>query len=425
MISELRKRPFVRPLLFWMAGIVISSFVHVCTGFTGILLSLSLFLPVFLCLAIPFQSSLLYSNRWTGGGVLLFLLLLLSFAVSRFSDDHSFASERMMMRPGEIQRELVESIDRLQLDDSEKSVLATLVLGYRKAMSREAREKFTVAGVSHILSVSGFHVAVVAAFLSIFFSFLPRGNLFSSWLRYLLLMIPVWSFVFISGMSAPAVRSGIMFSFFQTGRLLRRSSDSYNILAASAFCMLAFRPSRLFDIGFQLSYLAVFSILYLQPRIAARIDARNPLLAIPWKWITVTLAAQAGTTFLCLYYFGQFSVYFLYANLPVMLFANLLIPLGLLWLLLPSWLPGYSLLQELLEFFTRTLVKTVDFIASLPGASIDFPFGFISMTTGYAMLFLLCLYFRKRTPRILLLALFLFLFLLLVRLLDRANAPVF
>ncbi|MDR2969748.1 MAG: ComEC/Rec2 family competence protein [Tannerellaceae bacterium] len=419
MISELRKRPFVRPLLFWMAGIAISSSVHTCTGFAGMLFFLSLFLPVALCLAVPFQSSLLYSNRWTGGGILLFLLLLLSFAVHRFSNDHSFASERIMVRPGEIQQELVERIDRLQLNDSEKSVLATLVLGYRKAMSREAREKFTIAGVSHILSVSGFHVAVVAAFLSFFFSFLPRGNPFSSWLRYLLLMIPVWCFVFISGMSAPAVRSGIMFTFFQTGRVLRRSSDSYNILAASAFCMLAFQPSLLFDIGFQLSYLAVFSILYLQPRIAAWIDVRNPIPAIPWKWITVTLAAQTGTTFLCLYYFGQFSVFFLYANLPVMLFANLLIPLGLLWMLLPSWLPGYSVLQELLEFFTRSLVRTVDVIASLPGASIDFPFGFISMITGYAMLFLLCLYFRKHTPWILLFALALCFFILLIRLFDR------
>jgi competence protein ComEC len=240
-----------------------------------------------------------------------------------------------------------------------------------------------------------------------------------SWLRYLLLMILVWSFVFISGMSAPAVRSGIMFSFFQTGRVIRRSSDSYNILAASAFCMLAFRPTWLFDIGFQLSYLAVFSILYIQPRIAAWINVRNPLLGIPWKWITVTLAAQAGTTFLCLYYFGQFSVFFLYANLPVVLFANLLIPLGLLWMLLPPWLPGYIPLQDLLEFLTRTLLKTVDFIASLPGASIDFPFGFTAMTIAYIMLFLLFLCFRKRSPRMLLSALGLCFLLLLILLFDR------
>jgi len=419
MISELQKRPFVRPLLFWMGGIALSSSIYTYIGFGGILLSLFLFLLLSLCLTKSYQLSLIYGNRWVGGSTLLFLLLLLSFAVSRFSNDYSFTSERIMMKPRAIQQELVESIDQLQLNDSEKSVLATLVLGYRKVMPRDVREKFTIAGVSHILSVSGFHVAVVAGFLSFFFSFLPRGNPYLLWLRYLLLMILVWSFVFISGMSPPAARSGIMFSFFQTGRVLQRSSDSYNILAASAFCMLAYQPAYLFDIGFQLSYLAVFFILYLQPRIAAWINVKNPILATPWGWITVTLAAQIGTTFLCLYYFGRFSVFFLYANLPVMLFANLLIPVGLLWMLLPSGMPGYSLLQNLLEFLTCSLVKVVDFIASLPGASIDFPFGFISMIVGYTMLFLLFFYFRRRSPWMLLLALSLCFILLLIRLFNR------
>lgn len=419
MISELQKRPFVRPLLFWMAGIALSSSVYTYIGFGGILLSLGLFLLLSLCLTGFYPLSLIYGNRWVGGSALLFLLLFLSFAVSRFSADHSFTAGGIMTRAQTIRQELVESIDRLALTDSEKSVLATLVLGYRKVMSRETREKFTIAGVSHILSVSGFHVAVVAGFLLFFFSFLPRGNLCLQWTRYVLLMLLVWSFVFISGMSAPAARAGIMFSFFQTGRVLGRSSDPYNTLAASAFCMLAYRPAYLFDIGFQLSYSAVFFILYLQPRIAAWIKVRNPLLAMPWGWITVTLAAQIGTTFLCLYYFGRFSVFFLYANLPVMLFANLLIPVGLLWMLLPPWLPGYSGLQSLLEFLTRSLVSVVDFIASLPGASVDFPFGFLSMITGYTLLFLLFFYFRRRSPWMLLLALSLCFLLLLIQILKR------
>ncbi|MDF9830712.1 ComEC/Rec2 family competence protein [Parabacteroides sp. PF5-6] len=419
MIAELRKRPFVRPLLCWIVGIVFSSSVYTSIGFGGLLCFLFVFLFVSLGLARFYPLALTYGNRWVGGSVLFFLLLLLSFTVSRFSTDYAYSSERMMAKPRAIQLELVESIDRLQLTDAEKSVLATLVLGYRKAMSRDAREKFSIAGVSHILSVSGFHVAVVAGFLTFFFSFLPRGNLFLLWLRYILLMLLVWSFVFISGMSAPATRAGIMFTFFQTGRLLQRSSDSYNTLAASAFCMLAYRPIYLFDIGFQLSYSAVFFILYLQPRLAAWIKVRNPVLAMPWRWITVTLAAQIGTTFLCLYYFGRFSVFFLYANLPVIVFANLLIPLGLLWLLLPAGVPGYSLLQSGLEWLTRLLVRVVDFIASLPGASVDFPFGLLSMIAGYGMLFLLFFYLRRRSPWMLLLALSLCLLLLLIRLFNR------
>lgn len=419
MSFELQKRPFARPLLCWILGICLSSAAYSLVGPGSVLCVLLLFLFFSLFLSRFYALSLQYTHRWVGGAVLLFLLLLLSFLVFRFSNSHTFPSGQQMGKARAVQIELVESIDRLRLNDEEKAVLATLVLGYRQAMPREVREKFNVAGVSHILSVSGFHVAVVAGFLVLFFSFFPRSNRWLQWIRYLLLMGLVWSFVFLSGMSIPAVRAGMMFSFFQTGTLMQRATDRYNILAASAFCMLAYRPDYLFDIGFQLSYTAVFAILYLQPRIVGWIRVRNPLLAKPWGWITLTLSAQIGTLFLCLYYFGRFSVFFLYANLPVILFANLLIPVGLLWLLLPGGMPGYSFLQECLEFLTRALMKCVDWIASLPGAAIDLPFGLFSLIVCYAILLLALLYLRQRSVWMLLLALSLCFLLLIVRLIGR------
>jgi len=84
---------------------------------------------------------------------------------------------------------------------------------------------------------------------------------------------------------------------YLTGGVLDRRAERYNILAASAFCMLVYEPLYLFDIGFQLSYLAVLSILYFQPRLQALIKVHNPFLRTPWGWVTVTLSAQAGTTF--------------------------------------------------------------------------------------------------------------------------------
>ena len=91
----------------------------------------------------------------------------------------------------------------------------------------------------------------------------------------------------ITGLAASAVRAGLMLTLYLTGRVLRRMTDGYNTLAAAAFCMLVFNPLYLFDIGFQLSYLAVLSILYLQPRLQNLIVVRNPVIAIPWGWITV------------------------------------------------------------------------------------------------------------------------------------------
>ena len=102
---------------------------------------------------------------------------------------------------GKGQERLLEPFERLNLSKEEKSVLATITLGYRKEMDREVRRRFSVTGVAHLLAVSGFHVAVVCGFLSLLFSFLPK-NSFYSWLRYLLTLCLLWSFVVITGLAA-------------------------------------------------------------------------------------------------------------------------------------------------------------------------------------------------------------------------------
>lgn len=402
---ELQKRPFVRPLFFWILGIVVAAYVSQPFAWVALWLIVLLFLlasffiPTF---SKAGQSD--YSTRWVRGTVLFLFLFILSIVIARISQYYAFPSTGITSGAENIRQYLLESIDRLALGEREKSVLSTLILGYKKVLPSDVRERFSIAGVSHILAVSGFHVAVVAGFLSLLFRALPSGGA-GRWVRYIFLMGGVWCYVFITGMAVSSLRAGIMFSFYQTGKVIRRSSDSYNTLAASAFCMLAYRPIYLFDIGFQLSYVAVFFILYLQPRMQRWIRVRNPLLRTPWQWITVTVAAQTGTMFLCLYYFGRFSLFFLYANLPVIFFANLLIPLGLLWLLLPEWVPGYSLLQYSVEKLTTAMMNVVDFISSVPGASLHFSFGFFSLVAAYTMIYLFILYSRNKRPLWLLLAL--------------------
>jgi len=317
----------------------------------------------------------------------------------------------------QIQQSFAEDIHNLNLSDEEKSVLATLTLGYRKTMNREVQKQFSLAGVSHILSVSGFHVAVVCGFLSFFFGLLPRSQMIH-WAKYILIMILLWSFVLITGFAAPSVRAGIMYSLFLTGSTFRRMGDSYNTLAAAAFCMLVYNPYYLFDIGFQLSYLAVFSILYLHPRLKNLLKIRNAIIAYPWGVLTVTVAAQAGTTLLCLYYFGQFSLVFLFTNLPLALLSTLLIPSALIWLLLPSEFPGNGWLQMSVESLTRGMVRIVDMFGSLPGAAFNFRFDLFTTWISYGALCLFLLYFMKKSPRLLLGGLSLLLFIVVIYLID-------
>lgn len=316
------------------------------------------------------------------------------------------------------QQHFVASFDALPLSDIEKSVLATITFGYRKTMSRETKRDFSIAGVSHILAVSGFHVAVICGSLTLFLSFLfgdRRGRVG----KYLLTVGLLWGYTAITGLAASAIRAAVMLTLYLTGRVLRRNTDGYNTLAASAFCMLVYNPFYLFDIGFQLSYLAVLFILYIQPRLRKCIEVRNPLLSMPWDWITMTVAAQIGTTLLCLYYFGQFSTVFLLTSIPLTFLSTLLIPLGVLYALLPIWIPGYTYLQGTVEISVRSMVWVVEAFSHIPGAAFTFQIDFITLLLGYGILYLGLLSWLKGNPRLWLWALLLLLIILFLQVIGR------
>lgn len=418
MIEELSKRPFVRPLLIWIAGIL--------TELTFSCRFLSVCLLFFPCLLLLFslgshKEKWIESSRWTWG--ILYICLLLFVSVQWTAYHENQPTKRRVPHPVQMwaarqQGRLVDSFNTLSLSETEKSVLATITFGYRSAMSRETKKNFSVAGVSHILAVSGFHVAVVGGFLSLILSFVlwgRRGRVG----KYLLTVSLLWGYVAITGLAASAIRAALMLTLYLSGRVLRRNTDGYNTLAAAAFCMLVYNPFYLFDIGFQLSYLAVLSILYIQPRLRRCIVVRNPILALPWDGVTMAVAAQMGTALLCLYYFGQFSAVFLWTSIPLTFLATGLIPLGLLYALLPGWVPGLACLQSALEIGVRCLVGVVEAFSHIPGAAFTFHIDFVTLVVGYGGLLLGLLSWRKGNPRLWLWALALVLIILFLQLIER------
>lgn len=423
MTEAISRRPFVRPLLYWMTGIVFFILLPIPKLFLLFLIpAVSL---IVMGVAFSFSTSegaFSFAYRWIWGLLLLLLFLFFSVAFSehaeRRMEDKREPSGLLIEKASEMQHRLVEKTRVLALDDRERSVLAALTVGYRSEMPREVNRQFAVAGIAHLLSVSGFHVTVLAGFVSFFLFFLPR-TLFFRWLRFLLTVLAVWVFAFITGLSVPSVRAAVMLTVFLTGRVLRRSSDKYNTLAATAFCLLVYQPFNLLDVGFQLSFISVFFILYLQPKIAAWLPVRNPLLAIPWRAITVTLAAQVGTVFLCCFYFGQVSAVFLFTNFPVSLLAGILIPVSLVWMVLPAWVPGGMVLQHLIEGLLKSLFLVVDSFSHVPGANLLIRFDLFMLLASYLALFLF-LYFLQ-TKRVLYLnlslgsLLFLLIYMLLLR----------
>lgn len=421
MIKELQKRPFARPLLVWVTGIFLEE-----------QFSIHSFSPFLMLLPAGFLlSSYLVSQRrrlvwrfgyrWVGGVLFVCLFLFLSIQYTRYEIDHleyKRPVSRLRQWAEEEQQSLLKPFERLRLSDAEKAVLATVTLGYRKTMDREVRTRFSITGVAHILAVSGFHVAIVCSFVSFLLSFLPRFGA-GNWIRYLLTISLLWAFISVTGWAASSIRAGLMLTLFLTGRMLQRTVDRYNTWSASAFCMLVYKPLYLFDIGFQLSYVAVFFILYLQPRLNRLIEVRNPFLAIPWGWITVAIAAQAGTSFLCLYYFGQFSSVFLLTNLPLTLLASGLIPAALVWMLLPTWFPGTDGLKWLVEVLTRSLLWIVDSFSRFSFASFTFQFDLCALLGGYGVLFLFFSYNRSKNGTYLIAAFLLLLIILIVQLIEK------
>ena len=418
MIKELQIRPFARPLLVWIAGAILQTVFSCCT-YSWVLLLLPVIILTTAGLALRGQEHFCYETRWLWGAVFLSLLLFLSIQKTAYSQFEASSEHptSLLSRWAREQQRLLEPIAKLNLTDEEKSVLATITVGYRQAMSREVRNRFSATGVAHILAVSGFHVAIVCGFLSFLFSFLSRNGC-CRWIRYISLLVLLWGFVAITGLAVSSVRAALMLTMYLTGGVLDRRAERYNILAASAFCMLVYEPLYLFDIGFQLSYLAVLSILYFQPRLQALIKVHNPFLRTPWGWVTVTLSAQAGTTFLCLYYFGQFSTVFLLTNLPLTFLATLLIPASLVYMFLPEWIPGYGWLQVGVEWLAHDLLWVVDAFSQVPGAVFSFRFDFPAMLVAYGMLLSILLYGHTGRSRYLLVILFLLLIILLVRVIE-------
>lgn len=200
------------------------------------------------------------------------------------------------------------------LSGDELAVASALTLGYQDLLDDELRQVYSSSGAMHILSVSGLHVGILYVLLSFLLSFLDKKILTRA-IKALTLLCFLWFFALITGLPPCVQRSALMFSFMVLGDFFNRKSNIYNTLSASAFVLLLVDPYNLLDIGFQLSYLAVLSIVFFYPYIYILVFVKNWLLDKIWSLVAVSISAQFGTLFICVFYFNQFPNYFLLANI--------------------------------------------------------------------------------------------------------------
>ncbi len=250
----------------------------------------------------------------------------------------------------------------------EVGVAEALVAGMRTDLDQEIITAYSVSGAIHVLSVSGMHVGILFLVINWLIRMVaPEKEKKPATVAIVILLL--WIYALYTGLSPSACRATLMFSLIQFGYAIKREGNSYNIIAFSAFVLLLVNPSWLFDVGFQLSYLAVLGIIMLYGPISRLLEIKNKGLRWIWEISVVSFSAQLFTFPLALYYFHQFPTYFLLANPVVAILATPLLPLGLLLILL-SPIPSIALiLGKALGFLTALLNEFLIWTKGLPMAS--------------------------------------------------------
>ena len=256
-----------------------------------------------------------------------------------------------------------------QLGLEEKAIAFALLLGIKDELSTEMREDYADAGAMHVMAVSGLHVGIIYLMMNWLFRPMKRGRW--KWMPAALTIGGLWFYAIVTGLSASVMRSVTMFTMIALAELLNRKSNIYNTLAVAAFILLLYEPLMLFMVGFQLSFLAVWGIVYFQRAIYQGLSVNNKFLDGVWKLSSVGIAAQLATFPLGLYFFHQFPVYFLLSNLVVIPCATVILVLGVLLLGCHGipWLP--VLIKYAFSWAVIIMNRTVSWISELPGSTVD------------------------------------------------------
>ncbi|MBL0735839.1 ComEC family competence protein [Flavobacterium sp. GN10] len=217
---------------------------------------------------------------------------------------------------------IISNLEKSKFNKAEMNVALALILGQQQEISQDIIQDYQYSGATHILSVSGLHVGFIMLFITFILKPIPNTRK-GSFFKLASILISLAGFAIISGLSPSVLRSVVMFSFVAIGSHLRRNGNIYHTLLVSILLILLFEPYFLFDVGFQLSYIALFFILWLHPILKNIYKPKNKLIVYIWEALTVSFAAQIGTLPLCLYYFHQFPGLFFVTNiiiLPVLSF---------------------------------------------------------------------------------------------------------
>lgn len=304
-----------------------------------------------------------------------------------------------------LRSKIIRNLEKKQFNKAELNVAIALILGQQQEISPDIIKDYQYAGAVHILSVSGLHIGFILLFVTFLLKPFPNTKR-SSFIKLIIILLSLSAFGFIAGLAPSVVRSVVMFSFVAIGMYLRRSSNIYHTLLVSMLIILLFQPSFLFDVGFQLSYVALFFILWLQPLLAQLWIPKNKIVNYFWEILTVSFAAQIGAFPLSIYYFHQFPGLFFVTNLVIIPFLSIIMGLGVMVMALAAFDYVPLFLVKTLEWSIFILNKIINIIASVEQFIIrDIPFNWHLLLSMYLLIITIIIWFKKPSFKRLALAL--------------------
>ena len=287
----------------------------------------------------------------------------------------SFLQRTLLVAAG--YRERLMKVLETNLDSTHLAIVSAMTLGDKQLISKDIKEDYSITGASHVLALSGLHLTILYGLLSFLMSWCERilPRMFRRGMSELFILLILWTYVVLVGMSSSVVRSAVMLTIYSFVTLLNRDRLSVNTLALTAIIMLISNPYNLYDIGFQLSFISVWAILLFYPLIYELIPLKQKksLVIVRWLWgmIAVSLAAQLGTAPLIAYYFGRISTVFAFSSLIAVPSTMVIVSSSFCLLLLSPFPSLSSFIGKFICVITETLNTSLHWLASLSYASIE------------------------------------------------------
>ena len=309
------------------------------------------------------------------------------------------SSMSVMDRLEKVREGLKERYRELGFQGDELALLTALTVGEKEDLSEEIREVYSVSGASHVLAISGLHIGLLYSILWMLFTPWRRNRKFKTVSVFIIIGV-LWTFAALTGFPVSVVRSVIMFSLIGISSLLQEKPHTLNTLATAAFLMLLFRPLWLFEIGFQMSFAAVASIVLLHPKLSSLWNVRHWSLRWFRDMLSVSIAAQIGVAPIIAFYFHRFSVYFLLTNFWVIPMVSVVMYVAVFMLVL---LP-FPTLQQWVAILEIKLIHwqnaVLEGISQWPSATIDrIWLTVIEVFAWYVVIWLCYRFFQKHTPQ--------------------------